>query len=976
MYNLVNRKVSFLIFFGLFWTYHSFASTFYKDFLVENWTTKDGLAHNTITDIVQSDDQYMWFSSWEGLTRFNGSNFTNSRNIYGSAFNDNGAWALSKNLNGTVFIGGAQGQLVNRSSIKSWNVLASFNSQINAIVSHPSYYLIVATEDQSLYAVSKEGQITTLLNKDLNLNVRLTSLAVQGDNIFIGTSNGLKLFSNGKVSEIAQSTGLKINNVEVKGQSVFLATDKGVVAFVNGVNSEKSWLLKGIDALQVLWDSKGRLWIGTTKEGLFGFKDFTEFAHINTENGLNNNRVLSIFEDSYESIWIGTNGGLTRLRPTIFNTLTEEQGLSSNFVRAILQTKDESIWIGSSKGVDQYSKKTAEFISTQLESQYVLSLAEGNKNELYAGTYTDGVFVKENQQFIPFISTQKGLPSNEVRAITIAPNDDIWIGTADGLTLVSKNEVTTFNEENGFVSDFITALTLVDDTLWVGTSQGIYTVQNKIVTVPFSESSFIAKHVFDFFIDPTSSFLWIATDSGIYRFNQKNKVLKHLSHVPYKNVSKFFSIKLDKFGYFWMSSNQGIFRIQAELINQYLDGNLENLKYDFFDESNGMLSKQANGRSMPATWLDSNGEFWVATATGATRTKTKDILSYAPQPIKVLFESLEIDQELRPLTENLILEPSVKHFKIRYSGVNLTSSERTNYRVRLSGYNDRWENRETTEFVEFSALPAGTYNLEIASSVEPYDWGPSSVLKITVLPHWWETLYAKILFFGLALCIVWSIVYVRSIQSKRLQRHLETMVEEKTAELRLQSNRLLKANQEKSLLVKDLEQKSLILEKLTREDPLTGLLNRRAFEEKCEEAFNASKRLKSDFCIAFFDIDHFKKINDSWSHNIGDEALKTVALLLKNSVREIDVIARWGGEEFIVLLPQASLDVAVLCCERVRKQIEEFDCSNIATGMRLTISGGIASSSENHSVNEIIHNADLALYKAKQSGRNKIEFSS
>lgn len=159
-------------------------------------------------------------------------------------------------------------------------------------------------------------------------------------------------------------------------------------------------------------------------------------------------------------------------------------------------------------------------------------------------------------------------------------------------------------------------------------------------------------------------------------------------------------------------------------------------------------------------------------------------------------------------------------------------------------------------------------------------------------------------------------------------------------------------------------------------DALTGLYNRRRFHEILTKEFERSKRYASPFSLIMLDIDHFKRINDSYGHQAGDSVLQQVAKLIQKNIRDIDTAARYGGEEFIMLAPNTSTKDAVHASERIRAGTahSEFTGINKET---LTLSAGIAGLPDALIDNEdkLIKCADIALYRAKQNGRNRIEIS-
>ncbi len=166
-----------------------------------------------------------------------------------------------------------------------------------------------------------------------------------------------------------------------------------------------------------------------------------------------------------------------------------------------------------------------------------------------------------------------------------------------------------------------------------------------------------------------------------------------------------------------------------------------------------------------------------------------------------------------------------------------------------------------------------------------------------------------------------------------------------------------------------IKQQSTVLVNLqeSRIDALTGVGNRRMFDQSLESYRALFNRYGKQFSLAIVDLDHFKKINDTRGHLQGDHALSTVGLLLRDMVRETDIVARYGGEEFVILMPETPLDGACLFCERVRLAIE--------TKLNLTASIGVASTEHFGITDDLVHAADQALYQAKEAGRNRVFLS-
>ncbi len=154
-------------------------------------------------------------------------------------------------------------------------------------------------------------------------------------------------------------------------------------------------------------------------------------------------------------------------------------------------------------------------------------------------------------------------------------------------------------------------------------------------------------------------------------------------------------------------------------------------------------------------------------------------------------------------------------------------------------------------------------------------------------------------------------------------------------------------------------------------DVLTGIANRRAAELALKKEFARAERARTPLSIAMFDIDHFKRVNDAHGHPAGDEVLKRVAASLAGAARLTDTVARWGGEEFLAVLPVA-LDGATAFCERVRGAIEGLSCPNVG---RVTISAGVVQVRPGEALEKALERVDQHLYAAKDAGRNRVQFA-
>ena len=215
---------------------------------------------------------------------------------------------------------------------------------------------------------------------------------------------------------------------------------------------------------------------------------------------------------------------------------------------------------------------------------------------------------------------------------------------------------------------------------------------------------------------------------------------------------------------------------------------------------------------------------------------------------------------------------------------------------------------------------------------------------------------------------------------RALQIHHEVEAARREADvMRDRQEALARANAELEALNASLTEANVVrialvdqLERQTYEDALTGLANRRRLDLRLGESFALVQRHGRPLAVAVADLDHFKRVNDDYSHAVGDAVLKALALLLQNQVRATDLVARYGGEEFVLVLSETDAEAARVVCEKVRTAVEHHPWSGLAPGLALTISIGYCADTTLDSAEKMLAVADAELYAAKAAGRNRV----
>ncbi len=199
----------------------------------------------------------------------------------------------------------------------------------------------------------------------------------------------------------------------------------------------------------------------------------------------------------------------------------------------------------------------------------------------------------------------------------------------------------------------------------------------------------------------------------------------------------------------------------------------------------------------------------------------------------------------------------------------------------------------------------------------------------------------------------------RVIQASALRSHEELLITKKQAD-------------EAEGRIKELEQELMQVSELVREDQLTGALNRRGLDEAVDVELKRADRNKGAFSVALIDIDNFKKLNDTLGHQAGDRALTHLTQVIKETLRPTDAVGRYGGEEFLILLPGTSLEAAVETIQRLQRDLTKKFFLHNNDKILVTFSAGVALRNEGEDQEDLIGRADKAMYHAKQTGKNRV----
>lgn len=936
-------------------------------FKVDGWQTEQGLPLNTVQALLQTRDGYLWVGTMGGLARFDGVRFKtfDPRSVpelgFGSIF------GLMEDAEGNLWIGRSGAAVLYRNGgfRVAFDETVTDGRRVWSFCQDAAGVVWAATENGLVRW--EKGSVRVFRRGDGLPTDKLRSVAFDRDGtLWIGTTGGgLVSFAGGRFRTYGRADGLP--NQEVRAVlpdpdgSLWAATAGGGLARFSQGRFQVFGPAQGLPTGQLTAlarDREGTLWVGTWGAGLSCLRD-GRFSTLDTAGGLAGNQIWSLCADREGCLWVGTwVGGLNRLRQRHFRTFGVPEGLSHDNVRAVLHGRDGVLWAATGGGgvnrIDPSGTVTSIRTRDGLPSDEASSLCEGLDGSLWIGTNTGGVAWLRNGRLTRF-GTAQGLPSNDVRALLQDRGGTLWAGTVAGLARFDGRRFVPVRRP-GAPADAVT--TLFEDrggTLWLGTAgRGLVRFRDGEFRA-FTRKDGLASNWIMALHEDAQGSLWIGTNGGGLSRLRHERVASILPvHGLWDPIVQ--AILEDADGRFWMTCNRGFFSTSRADLDAVADGRRDRIESRGFGPGDGLRSTTFSGGQQPSGARDARGRLWLPTYRGLVVVDPADLPGPRPAP-PVLFEDVTVDNVERPGGAEVVLPPGSAPLSIRYTAMTLIEPEAVRFRYRMDGSPGGWREVGSRREAFFPGLPHGRYQFRVEASVDGRTWRPApAALSVRVQPFFFQTAWFSLLL-GAAVLVAAGTVYgLRTVHFRRRQADMERQVREKTEALR-------QANEE--------------LSRLSFLDALTGLANRRCFDEALEKEWRRAQRFRTPLALVIADVDAFKAYNDALGHPEGDRCLAAVAGVFRESVgRAGDLAARYGGEEFVVLVPGADLGTARALAEKLRRDCEGLAIPHPASpaGPWVTLSAGAAACQpeEGLAMASLLAEADAALYRAKHGGRNRV----
>lgn len=719
--------------------------------------------------------------------------------------------------------------------------------------------------------------------------------------------------------------------------------------------------------------ASGRMWIATDGSGVLSYapgeaKVRTIKHDAAIDSSLPGDSVRDLLQDRSGNIWVATDLGVANTNPNAreaFSVLPSpltQNTLSESSVRAVHVDSRGLIWLGLGSGrIDMIDLKAGRMAHLQLGGSQihrdVQSFVESADGAIWVGTQglarIDPKTLKIRSSMVPALEN--------VPVLTLQRDGArLLIGTYDGvyrynLRTHALDHIRHDPKDPGsLVSDTIRQIAHIDGSWWYATTHGISIASNSYARHGFRNlthhaddpSSLPQDYISSVLLDPRQR-LWISSFGGVATVDH------FVPDAPWRfsnigmnqglHSDKVSSVLSDDLGHVWVGTSNGISRIDDDTLAVSNLGPRDGLHIPSYLYA-GAAARTADGELLfgGLGGLTVIRPQWKApTVTPAPLEVTNAVVNEQALP----FGQLPLDGDAIRLGQH------GRNLRLDFALLDYQTPKQTAYSYRMDGLDDDWVTLPLGAMpsATYTNLPNGKYRLHLRAITRGmHPRTVKTVVQIQIEPRWYETLPSKIMAALLLIGFVVLLVQLRTLYLRRQSQQLQRQIDEQTRDLRAANRRL---------------------DELAATDGLTGAYNRRRFMELAAQQH--AQAGDGSICIALFDLDRFKQINDTYGHLAGDAVIRTTIEVIKQHTRQRDLVGRYGGEEFVLCLPETNLQQAMETVERIRSALARTSVLHEGKTIAVTVSIGVAELQAGESLEQWLSRADAAMYEAKHRGRNR-----
>ncbi len=752
---------------------------------------KSSLLDYAVNTICETDTGIFWIGTREGMSRLDlhtgkFTHFTHNKDSANSLVN-NYVWFIIEGENNTLWIGTKGG-------------LSNFNPSTNKFTNYK-------------YDTSLPNTVS---------NDFIFSAVKDDDNIWFGGWGGIdrynlkdKKFYNYKLNpknpKSVSENG--VLDLHIQDNVLWIASYSGFYSMnLNEKNGEKYRIKKisldedsNLSIRSLCGGYDGTIWIGTFKKGIFNYNPYTgrkiNYKKSNQPGGLSDDHINALYEDENKVLWIGTSStGLNKFNRASerFRTIKvpDPQSGGNHAISSLLEDKSGDLWVGTKSGdifkiLNQFTDRpifrnytTEKYLRIYFSQIEIKTLLEDKSGKIWVGSFGNGIYlidpktdkverIKQDQNNL------NSLSNNFVHSIIESKDGNIWIGTgAGGLNKFNPKDKSFVSfrhnpkDENTLRTDEVTSVCEDNNgNIWAGTSIGglskLNTATGKFENFLHNvseENSISSNRIICLFIDKKSN-LWIGTfGGGLNRWKPETNTFEHFTNKDGLSSNIINSIVEDQFGNLWISTDKGIslFRVDEKTFKNY-DVN-DGLQGNEFIQSSGFSST-------------TDGKIYFGGVNGLNIFDPKNLYEKS-EPANLaltdfkIFNKSVIPGDDSPLKTNILYAKEIRlshdqnFFTIEFASLDFNNPDKTQYAYKLDGFNTDWILAGNQRFATFTNLDPGEYTFSVKATNSDGTWNEKGIsLKVIMLPPWWQTWWAYILYTIFIVSILYSF---RQYEMKRV----------------------------------------------------------------------------------------------------------------------------------------------------------------------------------------------------------------
>lgn len=769
---------------------------------IDSWTTENGLPQNSISGLVQTADGYIWFGTSDGLVRFDGVRFTVFNKANSANFPNNRLGYLQRDLSGRLWCVTEDGVLLYYQRGAFTIVVPQNDPWFGAaggIQDDGAGSVLVWSNKLKLTFRFRDGALIPFEIPGLPA-LALPLGADREGALWFYLQDEVYHYRSGQLQMFKVPGGASVATTKIlldRAGNVWFGRDtqeKIIYRLRHGVLSPVRLPLGRVWGITE--DRFGNIWFSSYDSGIARLdaskvnvdepqpEDFEYFSISTGAVGLPTDRCGILLSDPEGGVWVTTEKGLARFTPQAVRLFSKLDGMTADNVYPILQDRTGAIWVGAwQHSLMKFEGGAFTKVLDDEQFSFFSSLFEDAAGSIWFGNL-NGAYQIENGKPVDR-TVQFGLNNGVIINVMMEDNAGRrWAGTDQGLSRAANGPATVFTIKDGLPDDFVDALLQSrDGKLWIGTRGGVAVITDPAAATPgfirYTEADGLAGNYTRSLYEDADGVIWIGSyDGGITRI--KDGRLHRITMNDGLFSNGVFCFLEDRQGWFWMNSNQGIFRIRRQELNDFADGKVKSVTSIAYGRQDGLTSVEGNGGRQPAGIKARDGKLWFPMAQGLAVVDPEAVIAN-PLPPPVLIESVSVDRHalsndtfqavLHDPNRAVVVEAGQSNLEIQYTGISLIASNEVKFKYKLEGLDQDWTDAGRRRTAYFSFIPPGTYTFRVIAANRDGVWNETgAVIKVTVKPHFYRTWW----FFSLvALGLVGIAVAIYRYRVTQLKRERE-----------------------------------------------------------------------------------------------------------------------------------------------------------------------------------------------------------